>query len=140
MRPMPRRPLGAILEGQTPVPCADAELLRDWLMDYPARVVALTALGPGVQVSTVFVVHGTNLFDARVYGGLLDGYGHRVATWAEAVQQHANLVTTCLPWLPVGTKPVAILQPPGYCPGCLEQGYGRISRQPITRVRFPAES
>ena len=137
---MRRRPMGAILDGQSPIPCEDAELLRDWLMDYPARVIALTALGPTVRVSTVFVVHGTNLFDARVYGGLLDGYGHRIATWAEAVQQHADLVAMCLPWLPVGTTPVAIRQPPGYCPDCLEEGYGRISHQPITQARFPNKS
>ena len=132
MRPvLRRRSLGSILAGRTPVHCEDAERLHDWLMDYPARFVALTALGPAVRVSTVFVVYGEQPFDSRIYGGLLDGQGQRAVTWDEALEHHTALVATCMAWLPVGTEPVAIVRPQGYCPQCLAAGSGRISRQPL---------
>ena len=46
-------------------------------------------------------------------------------------KHHMALVTTCMAWLPVGTTPVATVRPQGYCPQCLESGYGRVSRQPL---------
>ena len=126
-----RRGLGSILAGHTPVHCDDAEHLHDWLMDYPARFVALTALGPAVRVSTVFVVYGEQPFDSRIYGGLLDGQGQRASTWDQALEHHTALVATCMAYLPVDTTPVAIIRSQGYCPQCLAAGYGRISRQPL---------
>jgi hypothetical protein len=137
MRPVwRRRSLGSILEGHTPVPCDDAECLHDWLMDYPARFVALTDLGPSGRVSTVFVMYGEQPFDSRVYGGLLDGHGQRVATWDEAVEHHTALVATCLACLPVDTEPVAVIRPQGYCPQCLASGYGRVSRHRLEAITY----
>ena len=88
-----------ILDGQMPVPCADAYTWAQWLVESKHPYVVETMLLEDVRVSTVFLGldHriGTGLpllFHSQVFGGALDGTIKYYSTWAEAEAGHAALV------------------------------------------------
>lgn len=73
------------------------------------RRVAVTHIGAGVKVSTVFlgIDHRFGdgppiLFETMVFGGPLDGTEQRYATWEEAVVGHQRVVSATMvahtPW------------------------------------------
>ncbi len=88
-----------ILKGRTPVPVSMLTWAR-WFNDSAQRIVAQTEVrrpdADPVLVSTVFLGLDHNyypsgppiLFETMVFGGPLDGYQYRYATFEEALQGH----------------------------------------------------
>lgn len=84
-----------------PVPTDDV-LVWGAFFEKPDRIVATDEIGD-VRISTVFLgldhsfarMMGDKsepplLFETMIFGGVLDGYQERSATWKEAEQQHAD--------------------------------------------------
>lgn len=87
-----------ILDGHTPVPCAD---LLEWARTFEnaARTVGNTEVDGDIRVSTVFLGldhsfgHGDPLlFETMIFGGAHDGYQERYSKWDEAEAGHATAV------------------------------------------------
>src|SRR5678816_2897059 len=88
------------LVDRVPVPLDEDDILA-WGAAFhsPDRIVAHTQVGE-VKVSTVFLGldHSFSsegppiLFETMIFGGPLDGYQRRSATWAEAETEHAIAV------------------------------------------------
>lgn len=87
-----------ILEGHTPVPCADI-LMWAKLIESNDHVVACEFVFEHVQVSTVFMgigfMIGKNksplLFESKVFGGDNDGFNRRYRTWDGAAAGHKSI-------------------------------------------------
>jgi len=84
-----------ILEGHTPVKCADLLTLIRWCQTHDRRVAHSEK--DGVRISTVFlgIDHGgcsdrPLLFETMVFGGEHEGDLKRYSTWDEAVEGHKN--------------------------------------------------
>lgn len=84
-----------ILEGRTPVPCSDVIEWAEWMGSHDRRV-AHDALGD-VEVSTVFLGINYNflggtpaLYETMIFGGPLNHYQTRCATWEAAEAMHAT--------------------------------------------------
>jgi hypothetical protein len=90
-----------ILDGRTPVECADETKWGNWLKTSgETRRVAEDRID-GSYISTVFLGldHSFSsghrlplLFETLVFGGPLDGELERCSTWAEAEVMHAKMV------------------------------------------------
>lgn len=87
-----------ILDGRMPVEEADLMKWAKWF-ERADRKVALTALGGGVEVSTVFLGLNHNwgdgpplLFETMVFGGEHDSYQQYHSTWEEAEEGHKQVV------------------------------------------------
>lgn len=89
------------LVDRVPVPLDEDDILA-WgaAFNSPDRRVAETEVSPEVRVSTVFLGldHSFSsdgppiLFETMIFGGALDGYQRRSATWGEAETEHAIAV------------------------------------------------
>jgi len=92
-----RRPLYYVLDGHTPVPEPDMETFAIWHGTEDRRV-ALTVLGPGVEVSTVFlgIDHQFGdgpplLFETMLFSDY-EEKEWRYSTWDEAAAGHERVV------------------------------------------------
>lgn len=97
----PGRPRSYILEGHTPVPCDDHDLVMEWLDDTSRRRIAYDELPGAITVSTVFLCFDTALrygppmlFESVVYGKGGGQEHFTYASWDEAAAGHANIVAT----------------------------------------------
>jgi hypothetical protein len=116
-----------ILDGHTPVPCADILTWGRWF-ETADRHVAETWVTPEIRVSTIFLGldHGWGppappiLFETMVFweGGPLDQEQERYASWDAAEQGHTAMVYRVRAALAVAPLPPA---PPGsLCEACLD--------------------
>ncbi len=88
-----------ILDGHTPIP-TDLETWARWFDSDEKRRVGYDDFDGG-YVSTVFLGLDHNfgrtgpplLFETMIFGGPNDGYQERYATWDEAVEGHARILT-----------------------------------------------
>ena len=90
-----------ILDGHEPVPCEDIYIWAEWFADINNRRVASDTIGES-EISTVclgldhFFIHAREhvpiLFETMVFGGELDGYTRRYATWGEAEAGHKEII------------------------------------------------
>lgn len=99
-----------VLDGHTPVPCANA---REWAMRFESAdcQVADTRIGC-LRVSTVFLgidhnharmIYGDNsppiLFETMIFGDDYDSHQMRCATWEQAEAMHAEAVKIAVEWV-----------------------------------------
>ena len=96
------RPMFYRLDGQTPVPVADAVEWGNWL-ETADRVVCRDELTNGWMVSTVFLGldHGDPgpalLFETMIFTPQgLDDHTRRYTTWAEAEAGHTEMVALAI--------------------------------------------
>ncbi len=86
-----------ILDGHNPRRVDDVIEWAKWYENADRRV-ALTEIAEGVKVSTVFLGlnhswnGGLEIFETMVFGGPMDEWGDRYATWDQAVEGHEKTV------------------------------------------------
>lgn len=90
-----------ILDGKTPVPVDDVLEWAVWMEHGKLRQVAITEVGEGVTVSTVFlgIPYGPDygdpyLFETMVFGGERSHECVRSRTWEVAQDTHNRVVAS----------------------------------------------
>lgn len=82
-----------MLEGHEIVTTEDLMKWSKWILS-DTRIVNKSIVGPGIEVSTVFLGGIHSLFETMIFGGLRDRECHRYSTWDEAEIGHDKIVAS----------------------------------------------